>query len=115
MIKSLQIHQNHIVLQSYITSTKEEANFESKEHIAVRFDNVNGKIDLNYKTKPDTNLKLQALETKDPIDLSEGRTQSMFQNISNLQNVAKSFISYIRSNIPTVGVEEIYNADQRGP
>lgn len=39
----------------------------------------------------------------------------MFQNISNLQNVAKSFISYIRSNIPTVGVEEIYNADQRGP
>lgn len=37
----------------------------------------------------------------------------MFQNISNLQNVAKSFVPYIRSNIPTVGVEKIYNANQR--
>jgi len=42
------------------------------------------------------------------------RTQFTFENIGNLKDVAQSFVSNVRSNIPAIGVEEIYNADECG-
>ncbi|XP_011684673.1 PREDICTED: uncharacterized protein LOC105448012 [Wasmannia auropunctata] len=84
----------------------------------------------------DINLRFWALEAKDQVDLPEFkasnwwiwkfkrvhrivsrkittfRTQLTLQDIDNLQDVAKSFVSNVKSNIPAIGVEEIYNADE---
>lgn len=38
----------------------------------------------------------------------------MLENINNLQDIAESFVSNVRSNIPAIGVEEVYNADESG-
>lgn len=83
----------------------------------------------------DMNLRFWALEAKDQVNLSEFkaskwwiwkfkrvhrivsrkittfRTQLTLQDIDNLQDVAKSFVSNVKSNIPVIGVKEIYNAD----
>ena len=84
------------------------------------------------------NLRLWVLEAKDQVGLPEFkaskwwiwkfknvhkivsrkittfRTQFTFENIGNLKDVAQSFVSNVRSNIPAIGVEEIYNADECG-
>lgn len=38
----------------------------------------------------------------------------MLEDIDNLQDIAKSFVSNVSSNIPAIGVKEIYNADENG-
>jgi len=40
------------------------------------------------------------------------RTRSTLQDTGNLQNIA--FVSNVKFNIPSIGVEEIYNADESG-
>lgn len=86
----------------------------------------------------DMNLRLWALEAKDQIDLPEFkaskwwiwkfkkvhgivsrkitsfRTQFTFQNRDNLQHVAKEFVANVKSLIPTIELEEVYNADESG-
>lgn len=86
----------------------------------------------------DMNLRLWALEAKDQVDLPEFkaskwwiwkfknvhgivsrkittfRTQFTLKNIDNLQEVAKSFVSNVRSHIPAIGIDEMYNADESG-
>ena len=42
------------------------------------------------------------------------RTQFTFEDIDNIKNIAESFVSRVKSNIPAVGVEEISNADGSG-
>ena len=42
------------------------------------------------------------------------RTQFTFEDIDNIKNIAESFVSRVKSSIPAVGVEEIYNADESG-
>ena len=39
------------------------------------------------------------------------RTQFIHEN-SNLKDVAQLFVSNVKSNIPAIGVEEIYNANE---
>lgn len=86
----------------------------------------------------DMNLRSWALEAKSQIDLPEFkaskywiwkfknvhgivsrkittfRTRFMLENINNLQDIVESFVSNVRSNIPAIGVEEVYNADESG-
>ena len=86
----------------------------------------------------DINLRLWALEAKNQVDLPQFvaskwwiwnfktvhrivsrkittfRTQFTFEDIDNIKNIAESFVSRVKSNIPAVGVEEIYNADESG-
>jgi len=83
-------------------------------------------------------LRLWALEAKDQVDLSQFkasnwwiwkfkkvhgivsrkittfRTRSTLQDTGNLQNIAGLFVSNVKFNIPSIGVEEIYNADESG-
>ncbi|XP_039312535.1 uncharacterized protein LOC120359376 [Solenopsis invicta] len=84
------------------------------------------------------NLRLWALEAKDQVDLPEFRaskwwiwkfkkvhgivsrkitafrTQFTFKDQENIQNVAKEFVSNVKSKIPAIGLEEVYNADESG-
>jgi len=86
----------------------------------------------------DMNLRLWALEAKDQVDLPEFRaskwwiwnfkkvhkivsrkitafrTQFTFKDQENIQNVAKEFVSNVKSKIPAIGLEEVYNADESG-
>ena len=86
----------------------------------------------------DMNLRLWALEAKNQVDLPQFvagkwwiwnfktahrivsrkittfRTQFTFEDIDNIKNIAESFVSRVKSSIPAVGVEEIYNADESG-
>ena len=42
------------------------------------------------------------------------RTQFTFEDIDNIKNIAQSFVSCVKSNIPAVGVEEMCNTDESG-
>jgi len=39
-------------------------------------------------------------------------TPVTLENIGNLKDIAQSFVSNVRSNIPAIEIEEIYNADE---
>ncbi|XP_070529783.1 uncharacterized protein [Cardiocondyla obscurior] len=86
----------------------------------------------------DMNLRLWALEAKDQVDLPElkaskwwiwkfknvhrivsrkittFRMRVTLESIENLRDIVESFISNVKSSIPVIGVEEIYNADESG-
>nr|XP_012217798.1 PREDICTED: uncharacterized protein LOC105669421 [Linepithema humile] len=104
------------------------------EYVLQKFEEACDRRSIIY----DINLRLWALEAKDQVDLSQFkaskwwiwkfmkvhrivfrkittfRTRSTFQDIDNLQNIAKLFVSNVRSDIPSIGVEEVYNADESG-
>lgn len=102
------------------------------EYVLQKFEKVCDRRTIVH----DMNLRLWALEAKDRVDLSEFktskwwiwkfknvhrivsrkittfRTRFMLEDIGNLQDITELFVSNVRSNIPAIGVEEIYNADE---
>ena len=86
----------------------------------------------------DMNLRLWALEAKDQVNLPQFKagkwwiwkfknvhrivsrkittfkTRLTFEDIDNIQNIAESFVSRVKLNIPAIGLEEVYNADESG-
>ncbi|XP_032682282.1 uncharacterized protein LOC116849335 isoform X2 [Odontomachus brunneus] len=104
------------------------------EYVLQKFEEASDRRSIVH----DMNLRFWALEAKDQMDLPEFkaskwwiwkfknvhrivsrkittfRMRSTLQDIGNLQNIAESFVLNVRSDIPAIGVEEIYNADESG-
>ncbi|XP_070518649.1 uncharacterized protein [Cardiocondyla obscurior] len=86
----------------------------------------------------DIKLRLWALEAKNQVDLLKfkaskwwiwkfknvhrivsrkitiSRTRVTLESIENLRDIAESLVSNVKSSIPVIRVEEIYNADESG-
>lgn len=72
-------------------------------------------VDLpDFKASPSWILRFKTAHRIVSRKITTFKTRSTFEGNDELRNTAESFVTNVKSNIPSVGIEHVYNADESG-